>query len=326
MTFKKIIRKLLPLIDLFAIPFVFISAVFLRYVRKADFQRMRRCKTVLLNAGLIPVIDHYYEPFFDPRHLKMSLRADRYLPGIDLNVSGQLALLKHFTFNDELRRLPLTGLGGEAGFHYSNTTFGSGDAEYLYNIIRYFKPRRIIEIGSGFSTLVSLAAVKINKMEIPGYPCEVTCIEPYEAAWLERTGANVIRQRAEDLNVEVFQQLEADDILFIDSSHVIKPQGDVLFEYLGILPSLRPGVLVHVHDIFTPKDYPDDWLKGEMRLWNEQYLLEAFLTFNDKFRILGALNYLKHHHFEALSSTCPILGSSPGREPGSIWLMRLNEG
>jgi hypothetical protein len=83
---------------------------------------------------------------------------------------------------------------------------------------------------------------------------------------------------------------------------------------------------VHVHDIFTPNDYPDAWVKDEMRLWNEQYLLEAFLTLNQHFRVLGALNFLKHQHFEALAGVCPVLASEPDREPGSLWLIRINSG
>jgi predicted O-methyltransferase YrrM len=326
MTVKEITKKLLPLIDIVAVPFVLISAVFLRYVRKADFQRMKRSKAVLLHVGLLPVVDHYYEPFFDPRRLRKPLREDRNLPGIDFSVSGQLALLKQFTFNEEIKRLPMDRLGEDLGFHHSNTTFGCGDAEYLYNVVRHFKPKRIVEIGSGFSTLISLSAIRANQAESPKYSCELTCIEPYEMPWLERTSANILRKRVENIEIEFFQRLEANDILFIDSSHVIKPQGDVLFEYHEILPSLKPGVLVHVHDIFTPKDYPDSWLKGEMRLWNEQYLLEAFLAHNQTFRIVGALNYLMHHHFEVLASVCPILASEPNREPGSLWLTRLNQG
>ena len=116
--------------------------------------------------------------------------------------------------------------------------------------------------------------------------------------------------------------MQSNDILFIDSSHVIRPQGDVLFQYLEILPILNSGVLVHIHDIFTPKDYLDEWVFDYHRLWNEQYLLEAFLTFNQHYRIIGALNYLRHHHFEALASKCPVFARQDNREPGSFWLMK----
>ena len=97
--------------------------------------------------------------------------------------------------------------------------------------------------------------------------------------WLnDVSGIEVLRQRVEQMDKQLFLELEENDILFIDSSHMIRPQGDVLCEYLEILPTLRPGVLVHIHDIFTPRDYPDEWLIDEVKLWNEQYLLEAFLS------------------------------------------------
>lgn len=315
-------NTLFAIIDYVVMPFSFISAILLRNVRRAGFHRMRMNKSLLLNVGVIPVITHYYEPAFDPRHLRKSLRADRHLPGIDLNASGQLSFLKQFNFKEELKRLPMSELGREVGFQGPNTTFGPGDADFLYNMVRQYRPKRIVEIGSGFSTLVSRAAIRANQAGHEGYSCELTCIEPYEAPWLEKTEANVVRKRVEDMDLEFFQQLETNDILFIDSSHVVRPQGDVLFEYLEILPLLQPGVFVHVHDIFTPRDYPDSWIKDEMRLWNEQYLLESFLTFNTGFKIVGALNYLKHNHLEALSAACPYIEEDPAREPGSIWLQR----
>ena len=118
----------------------------------------------------------------------------------------------------------------------------------------------------------------------------------------------------------LFQQLSENDILFIDSSHVIRPQGDVLYEFLELLPLLPPGVIVHIHDIFTPRDYPQDWVTGAVILWNEQYLLEAFLTQNPHWEIVGALNHLKHHHFGAFKAACPAI--SPEVEPGSFYIRR----
>lgn len=114
--------------------------------------------------------------------------------------------------------------------------------------------------------------------------------------------------------------LDAGDILFIDSSHMIRPQGDVLFELLELLPTLRPGVMVHFHDIFTPKDYPEEWVMGIHRFWNEQYLLEAFLTNNSDWKIVLAANYLKHKHFTELQTACPNLTEE--HEPGSMYLER----
>ncbi|MDR2358391.1 MAG: class I SAM-dependent methyltransferase, partial [Prevotellaceae bacterium] len=125
----------------------------------------------------------------------------------------------------------------------------------------------------------------------------------------------------EDVGVDFFRQLEANDILFIDSSHVIRPQGDVLFEYLELLPTLTRGVIVHIHDIFSPRDYLAHWVISEVRLWNEQYLLEAFLSFNSTWKILGALNFLHHNHYDLLKEKCPKL--TPDTEPGSFYIVKM---
>lgn len=197
-----------------------------------------------------------------------------------------------------------------------------GDAEYLYNIIRYFKPKRIIEIGCGNSTLMIKNAILANKKEDKEYTCHHICIEPYGAPWLEKIDVDVKREKVENIQISFFQQLEANDILFIDSSHIIRPQGDVLFEYLEILPNLKSGVLVHIHDIFSPKDYLDEWIFNWHLMWNEQYLIEAFLTNNSEFRIIGALNFLTHHHKKELSDKCPIFALQNGREPGAFWIVK----
>jgi hypothetical protein len=125
----------------------------------------------------------------------------------------------------------------------------------------------------------------------------------------------------EEVDLSLFGTLGGNDILFIDSSHVIRPQGDVLTEFLQILPRLTPGVVVHVHDIFSPRDYSSAAVVGDVSFWNEQYLLEAFLTHNPDWEIIGALNYLQHHHPAQLKKTCPYLTAS--KEPGSFYMRRI---
>jgi predicted O-methyltransferase YrrM len=248
------------------------------------------------------------------------LGQDRDLPGISWNVAEQLDLLDSFRFTDELAGIP-DSPAGEREFHFRNVSFESGDAEFLYNLIRLRKPAKIFEIGSGYSTLMARKAVTRNCEENPGYQCRHLCFEPFEKPWLEETGVTVIRQRVEDVDRTIFAELEKDDLLFIDSSHVIRPQGDVLFEYLELLPSLNPGVIVHIHDIFSPRDYPGEWVRDEVRLWNEQYLLEAFLTNNRDWKVVGALNYLRHNHFDQLRAKCPYL--TRDCEPGSFYIQKI---
>jgi hypothetical protein len=117
----------------------------------------------------------------------------------------------------------------------------------------------------------------------------------------------------------MFRELDAGDILFIDSSHVIRPFGDVLVEFQEIIPRLAKGVLVHIHDIFTPFDYPEKWLRRERRLWNEQYLLEVMLAHSDRYRTLLAMNWLSREHPIELSKAFPILANFPECEPGAFW-------
>lgn len=319
---KKIVILSVRLIDVLFAPITFLSAVWLKVIRRAGVYRMKVSKGIFIKVGVFPIRDHYYEPMFNSSHLAKSLRDDRILAGIDFNTKEQLSILSQFEFNDELIAFPIEK-EKELEFYYHNGMFSSGDAEYLYNIIRLYKPSTIIEIGSGHSTLMGINAIKGNKQQISGYDCKQICIDTYEAPWLEQLDITIIRDRVENVDKHVFHSLSANDILFIDSSHIIRPQGDVLFEYLEVLPLLESGVLVHVHDIFTPKDYLNEWVVDKTLFWNEQYLLEAFLSFNTQFKIIGALNYLTHNFPVELTEKCPILKDEIShREPRSFWIMR----
>jgi len=316
---KSLILKVLPLADLLLAPFVYLAAPLLKAIRRAGVWRMPLCKQALMQVGVFPICNDYDEPLFDGRLLRHPFDQNRVLPGIDWNTDEQLHLLKRFCFNDELKDVPRMKID-ELTFHMNNGFFENGDAEYLYNLIRLKKPTRIIEIGSGNSTLMAIKAITKNQEEIVGYKCKYVCIEPYKAPWLEKTGVTVIRQRVEDVNKAMFSALETDDILFIDSSHIIRPQGAVLFEYLEVIPSLNTGVIVHVHDIFSPKDYLKEWVVDKVHFWNEQYLFEAFLTCNRDWKVIGALNYLYHNHYQDLKAACPFL--TKDIEPGSFYIQK----
>jgi len=310
---------LLRALDLLALPFVGAAALLLLAVRRTGLQRLPACRRALVRIGLLPVRRHYYEPFLDPRELGRG-SPEREIIGIDWNIGGQLALLDELRFEGEIpdldgpRKEPLE-------FRLNNGAFESGDAEFLYQMIRARKPKRFIEIGSGQSTLIVRRALQRNREESPGYECRHVCIEPFEAPWLEQLGVTVLRKRVEAVDGAVFGELEENDFLFVDSSHVIRPQGDVLSEYLRIIPSLRSGVIVHIHDIFSPREYPREWLAERMWLWNEQYLLEALLIGNPSWRIIGAVNLLRHNHFDALRRVCPYLTAQ--REPGSFYMQKV---
>ncbi len=205
-----------------------------------------------------------------------------------------------------------------------NGYFGAGDADVYYSLIRSLKPKRIVEIGSGHSS--RLAALALTKNTQDGQPGTLTCVEPYRhPEWLESLGARLIKTPVEKVDPRLFTELVAGDILFIDSSHMVRPQGDVLFEVFSILPLLAPGVLVHIHDIFSPQDYPEEWLVNRMHFWNEQYLVEAFLMFNNAFEVVCGVQYLLAQDAPRLEAALPLLAerrSDIGTT--SLWLRRTS--
>lgn len=315
------IKILLRVIDIIITPLLVPISIFMVWVRRYIFYLPLSRKT-LLNIGVFPIRNHYYEPLIDFSELKKPLEAERNLPGIQWDSEKQLKYLDNLTYGQELlssqNDLKITD---DLIFYFNNGSFETADAEYWYQIIRYIKPRTIIEIGSGNSTLVALKALIRNTEENTSYKCNHICIEPYEQPWLEKTGATVIRKKLEDINTDIFQELEENDILFIDSSHIIRPQGDVLYEYLELLPTLKKGVIVHIHDIFTPQDYPSVWIKDRVWFWNEQYLLEAFLSSNKEWKIIGALNWIHHNHYEKLKQVCTTV--TPKDDPGSFYIQKI---
>lgn len=268
---------------------------------------------------------HYYSPIPDTRTLSSGIFCrESEVIGLDLNETQQLSLLDEFRqrFASEYSQLPRKKPPGVPQFYFGNVSFESVDAELLYCMIRRFRPKRYIEIGSGFTTLLSASALARNRTE--GFASSQIAIEPYPAPFLKENFPHpitLLEQFVQDVPLENFTALEEGDFLFIDSSHVCKIGSDVQFEFLEILPRLAPGVIVHVHDIFLPREYPFDWVKRQHRFWNEQYLLQSFLSCNKEFEVLWAgawmhLNYPKRLA-EAFSSY------DPNRvQPASFWFRR----
>ena len=147
---------------------------------------------------------------------------------------------------------------------------------------------------------------------------QITCVEPYENNWLNDLDIKILRKKIEDVEKSYYLNLASGDIFFIDSSHIIRPRGDVLKIFLEILPMLNKGVIVHIHDIFTPKDYPEQWIIRENKFWNEQYLVETLMMNNNKYEIYLLLNYLKNNAYDKLTKVCPYLKKY--HEPGSLYL------
>jgi hypothetical protein len=244
---------------------------------------------------------HYYEPLPDFRTITAEqITRRRSFPGIDFQWEDQLALVNKLAeYQQELTNLDL-----------KNDYFSGFDAAAYYALIRHLKPRRVIEIGGGYSTRIARIALDSNGLG------RLIVIDPYP----DRVNGNVelIEKRVEEIDVEFFSQLEANDVLFIDSSHTVKFRSDVCFEFLEILPRLAPGVWIHVHDIFFPHDYPAEWLIDRRLALNEQYLLEAFLSFNDRFQIALANYWLLLDHDNQAARLWPANAGA-----SSLWIKRV---
>ncbi|MFK7937250.1 MAG: class I SAM-dependent methyltransferase [Saprospiraceae bacterium] len=321
--YKPLVIFISKILEIFIFPITLITALYSKFVALVGYHNLPISRFLADKLGFRTIDDHFNMPMIRPeRNLIRDLTEVRSLPGIHLNESGQLALLKELKYGEEIANLPIQPHSGADGqYHFSNPMYGSGDAELLYSMIRHLKPSKMIEIGSGYSTLIAIRAFDKNKEE-ESKVYEITSIEPYANPWLERTKSTVVRERVELVDRAIFSQLEANDILFIDSSHMIRPQGDVLAEILEILPLLKTGVIVHIHDIFTPFDYPPHWIIDRGRLWNEQYLVEAFLSCNPSFEIIAALNFLSKKHPEKFAKAAPVYAQHQFEQPRALWLRK----
>jgi Methyltransferase domain len=310
--------------DIIGSIFAFVNWPILKFIGRYHHQLMR-VRKLSDRFGFQIRSTHYYQPTYAEQDLPIDTTGERNLPGLNLQPSKQLNLLSKFNFSNELSEIGYPR-SDNLNFGHDNPAYAFADAESLYCMIRFYKPKKIVEIGSGFSTLMVKKAISANKIEDESYICYHVCIEPYEMPWLDQLDVNVVRQRVQDVDLNVFSKLEKNDILFVDSSHVIRPFGDVLVEYLQIIPMIKAGVLVHVHDIFTPRDYPESWLRSERRLWNEQYILEAMLAHSKRYSVLLAVNWLKHNYWEHFSVAFPRAAENPDHEPGAFWFEVVDDG
>lgn len=243
----------------------------------------------------------------------------REIPGVDLRESEQIALLDTFrplyaSLDFPERKTP--------GFRYyfENPNYSYSDAVFLHCMIRHLKPRRILEIGSGHS---SCATLDTNERCFAG-GIETTFIEPYPELLLslvteeDRRSIRILPERVQDVPISEFKALEANDILFVDSTHVSKVNSDVNRIFAEILPVLQRGVHVHFHDAFYPFEYPREWIY-QGRAWNELYMLRAFLQYNAGFSVVLMNSFLEQFHREYLQEHMPNCLRCPG---ASLWMRR----
>ena len=271
---KKIILKVT---DYIVLPLVPVSACIGYLSRRLSMSGEARSIGLFGKLGVLPIINHYYEPSFN--YVAETFTRERFLPGIRFDVEKQLQFLKALNYWSEFNEFLTT-----EKFDINNGMFGLVDSFILYSFIRKTKPNNVVEIGGGFSSIVVHAALKDIYENSASFSHIV--IEPYPRDFLTKnSGITLLPQKVEETDFD-FSQLDKNDLLLIDSSHVFNPQGDVDVEYLQILPLLKSGCFVHLHDIFTPYHYPKGWLSYEKKLWNEQYILEALLTGSNEFSVV----------------------------------------
>jgi len=272
---------------------------------------------------------HFYSPVVDPDDLVAREAelwpANPVVLGIDFDDHSHLqvlqALYPRHIGNYDYPELTPAGDETLRGFYTQNSQFSWLDSRSLFVLLCEWRPRRIIEVGSGYS---SLLMADVNQRFLDG-GCEISCIEPYPRAFLTRELpglTRVVQKKVQAVPLSTFDSLQAGDILFIDSSHVAKTGSDVNYLLFDVLPRLAPGVRIHVHDIFLPNDYPKEWAIGENRSWNEQYALRALLMYSTAFKVVFGCSYA----FARFPSEVQKALAHPAGHAfagGSIWIERV---
>jgi hypothetical protein len=271
--------------------------------------------------------NHFYSPIPDTTTLpEATWEHSSELVGIDMREAEQVALLQALTekYGTELDTLPLDE-SSPGTFFLHNRNFESLDAKLYYALIRHFRPARIMEIGSGWSSMLALQALEANTRE--GSSGTLVAYDPFPRDFLldaarDAQRFELVASPVQDVPVRQFTELGENDVLFIDSTHVCRTGSDVAYELLEILPRLPVGVLVHLHDIFLPYDYPREWVVEQHQFWNEQYVLQAFLCLNHHFEVVWGSSYMIRRHGDLLASS--VRPFEPHRGNGSFWLRRVS--
>ena len=262
----------------------------------------------------------FYSPVPDPVTVESYQPDKEFFPleNCTFNLEGSVALISELTrYSNELADVPETLPPDQPGFCWQNDLFSSSDALTLYGLIRRVRPRQIVEIGSGYSSHLALRALRENGVG------SLHCIEPYPSSKLLQIAGQIqlTELKVQEVPIETFQGLEKDDILIIDSSHVMALGSDVNYEFLSIIPRLASGVLIHVHDIFIPFEYPKEWTVRRRWYWNEQYALYALLLMNAELEILIPSQYMFNKRLEVMEALLAPAGRS-GAQGSSFWMRR----
>jgi hypothetical protein len=268
---------------------------------------------------------HYYLPI--PEEADLRFTQESQLVGLDLNEATAFELLDQAIapYKAEFAAFPVRKVDSNEGYYLLNGRFMAIDGNVYYGLLRHHRPGRVVEVGSGMSTFLAAEAIQRNVSE-GAAASDLVCIEPYPPVWLRVLSESVrlIESPVQEVDLALLEGLGAGDVLFIDSSHVLRAGGDVWWIYNEILPRLASGVLVHIHDISLPKPYPKVYFE-QHNYWNEQYLLQAFLTFNARFEVIWPGNYLMTRDPERMQAAFApeydlMRAAFPSSEPTSFWM------
>lgn len=270
---------------------------------------------------------HYYSSMYDARELVREPTRSRIWPaqpydhpGIDWNPEGQRSFLRDVLAHQQRLALRPDGDPEDSEYYAANGQYPPLDAWILEGVLRHLRPAAMIEVGSGFSSLIT---AQVNREHLDGQ-MRFTCIEPYPRGFLQRGVEGItelVHEKVEDVELARFEALQAGDVLFIDTSHVVRTGGDVVWLYGRILPRLRSGVHVHIHDVFLPHDYPEAWVR-EGWGWNENYLVEAFLQFNSGYEVLLAAQWALLNAPAEVDLAFPQFAEGAEKGGGALWLRR----
>lgn len=264
---------------------------------------------------------HFYSPYPDLEDLENRKhqifdRSKKPIAGIDIREDSQLKLLKKLS-----KYYPDLPYGKKRNkqlrYFLGHHAYAHTDAIVLYCMLRHLQPKRIVEIGSGYSSALMLDFKQLHNKDL-----DLTFVEPYpkllHSLIKPRDKYKLVDKPLHQTDSAIFDQLKSGDLLFIDSTHVAKPGSDVNEIYFNILPALKKGVNIHIHDIFYPFEYPHEWYK-ETRAWNEDYLVRAFLYKNPDYKITFFNDFLGLHHKDKLHKLMPFTALNGG---GSLWLSK----
>lgn len=289
----------------------------LPYVKGLYQEHLRYYKNSCFEPG------HFYSPIVDVEEVKKDEKriwneiTEKELKDINLNIDNQKSFLK--SIEEYYSLIPFEDTKTEnLRYYFNNEYFSYTDAILLFGLMNHVKPKKIIEVGSGYSSALML---DVNAMFFDN-TIELNFIEPYPDRLNSlltgtQNNCNVLQNKVQEIDVDFFKQLQAGDILFIDSSHISKSGSDLNYLLFKVLPILQDGVYIHFHDIFYPFEYPKEWVYGG-RNWNENYLIRAFLMNNEKYTICLFSHYL-HLHFPDLFEKMPLTKKNFG---GGLWLLK----